>query len=717
MRSRIFFVSAVLLLICTRAMACGPYWYYPEDYYMLRVYDKDAMRSLNQDADENCAAWRALTGGSATEGDIRQVVYKYSLGQLDGIMSERRSKNSFVRYIASGNDSEIADFLILAKTCETVRFEMNDPWYYPSKDDPAIAALEDVIVRSLAYSGKRLEDRYVLQAVRAMFTLRRFSQIDSLWNARESHMKEGVVKRMTRGYVAGAAYNLGEKEKALAYYVENNDLESLQACYPQFRTDVSILDFAAGKCPDSPEIPSMLQSAVLDIESTMHTGHYYDYPDEEQHREMDGKIKTLLAVCDKAVLNSNKPGMWYYTAAFLCDLNGDTSKALTYLAKAEGNRKSTFISESVKVMRMYMDAKTCVYDQAYKHKLFSQIKWLDGKIQSCITPNVKKVTAEGYTMHIGMSYYYWNDMLRKILIGYVAPRMDKVDPVLSLRLRNMADNRLLGLVDRFSTDWYDGKWNSDPREYTMKEYRSGVTGGNMFDYSNYFFEALDTLDLKSVARYETSMGSGETEMDRYLDSRGFIDHDYVRELMGTRYIRERNYPAAVRYLSGVSSSYETRLNVYQYFRREPFSYENREVPNTISSYKLTFAKEMAALEKKMKSSDPDVRGEAMVKYGTGLRSSFNYCWALTQYHLNDEDEWLKADYVTKANDDAERYLTNGCIIIKNPEMAAQAYVSLCRFRAAVERFPDTKVAAQVMSQCDKLVDYKNRPWRQNDDGL
>ena len=43
---------------------------------------------------------------------------------------------------------------------------------------------------------------------------------------------------------------------------------------------------------------------------------------------------------------------------------------------------------------------------------------------------------------------------------------------------------------------------------------------------------------------------------------------------------------------------------------------------------------------------------------------------------------------------------------KDAEKAAQAYVALCRFRTAVERYPETRTAAMVVSQCDKLVDHK-----------
>lgn len=716
MRLRIFFVSA-LLLAGVRALACGPYWYYPEDYFMFRVYDKEMMRSLDTDRNANCAAWRTLAGGKAYDEDIRQVVYKYSLDQLNGILKGTRSKNSFARYIATSRDSEIADFLVLAKTCELSRSEMNDPWYYPSKDDPTIASLEDVIDRSLSYSGERLEDRYVLQAIRAMFSLERFGQIDSLWMARESHLKEGVIKNMARGYVAGAAYNLGQKDKALNYYMENEDLMSLRTYYPQFGSDMDILGYAAQNCPDNPEVSSFLQDVGSRYERE-YNEEQYSYSREEKYKDIDGwvkdagegmskEIREYIQICLKGARNAKEPGMWYYAASFLYDCLGDGGKAMDYIAKAEQSRKSQFIDESVKVLRMYLDAKYLAYDTAYEARLFEQIKWLDGKIASCITPNVKTITSEGYDLHLGFSYYYWNDMLRKVLIGYAAPKMDKINPVLSLRLRNMADNRILNLVDCYSTEYYDGKWHwNEPKIMTMKEYRADTGMENMFDYSNYFFDAMDSLELKAVIRYEKSMGNGVTEMDRYLDSRGYVSHDYVRELIGTRYLRERNYSEALKYLSDVSGSYENTTNVHWYFNREPFSYGPVKGKELKRQYKLTFAKEMVSLEARMKSDNPDTRGAAMVRYGLGLRSSFDNCWALTQYHLNCEDVWQEEPYRIKALEDAEDYIKSGLRTIKDPETAALNYSEVCLWQSVLEKFPGTKVAQEIRTQCDKLVDYR-----------
>ena len=268
MKLNVFFASAALsLTVSVPAFSCGPYWNLPKDYRMFRTYDKDAKSTSDQE--ENCLAWQTLCSPDVRTSDISEVVYSYDLDQIRGLLRDRKSSNSFVKHIASARDREIADFLVLAKTCETARAEMNDPWYYPSKEDPVKATLQEVIEKSTSYKGERLEDRYVLQAVRAMFSLGRYTQIDSLWNARKSRIKDGVIKRMTLGYVAGAAYHSGKEDKALEYYKHAGDLRSLYHHFSRFSNYAELVDFAATNCPDSKDIPELLQAVLGGNDSSL----------------------------------------------------------------------------------------------------------------------------------------------------------------------------------------------------------------------------------------------------------------------------------------------------------------------------------------------------------------------------------------------------------------------------------------------------------------
>lgn len=140
-------------------------------------------------------------------------------------------------------------------------------------------------------------------------------------------------------------------------------------------------------------------------------------------------------------------------------------------------------------------------------------------------------------------------------------------------------------------------------------------------------------------------------------------------------------------------------------RRDPFEY-NGEKGEIQDGYKLSFAREMASLEKKMKSTDPDVRGLAMVKFGTGLRSSFTNCWALTQYHKNYEDPWIEDSNTTSALKRAEDLIKEGLRTIQNPEKAAEAYFSQAFYITAAEKFSKTKYMEEKFNQCPGLKEYK-----------
>ena len=130
-----FLISAVLLFTCVDAFCCLPIMYEPKEYYMYRVYDKnnpaDKVRK-----EENCRAYRELTSQDIALSDIESVVYGYTLEQIKGLPGAKDSRNAFARYIATTGDTEIVDFLVVAKTCENARGWMNDPWP-PKKSTPA----------------------------------------------------------------------------------------------------------------------------------------------------------------------------------------------------------------------------------------------------------------------------------------------------------------------------------------------------------------------------------------------------------------------------------------------------------------------------------------------------------------------------------------------------------------------------------------------------
>lgn len=128
----------------------------------------------------------------------------------------------------------------------------------------------------------------------------------------------------------------------------------------------------------------------------------------------------------------------------------------------------------------------------------------------------------------------------------------------------------------------------------LKEYRTS-DDYNSIDYrSDFFMMMKDAVSIGELIAYVNNTQTGQsTIFDKYLNERGFIDKDYFYDIIGTRYLSELNYDRAVKYLSKVSSSYQSHLNTEAYMYRDPFSIPDAALSNH-DNYKLTFAKELNA---------------------------------------------------------------------------------------------------------------------------
>ena len=682
-------------------MACGPDTYYPYGYKMYRVYDAEADQQPDQ-ITENCRLWQQLTSSEIPLSDIRQVVYKYTLDQMNYLRSAD-SNNAFASWIMEHNDQEIFDFLVLAKKCERTRSEMNDPWYYPSKKDANYLSLGEIEQKAKAYNGKRLKDRYVLQAIRAMFSAKRYQEIVDYWREVESSLPDGVIKNMTCGYVRGAYARLDRLDEALDYFTAEGDLNSIIFC---LREKGEIKDFADElECinryaPDSQQIPSILQNMIEDMEPWGNWDYSYEYRRDtslvaDQRYASDiANFNKLYNLANKMTVHpSSDKAVWHYTAAFLADLDARSVEAWQHIQKASQYQASDYLKASIRVMKMYLDAKVSTYDAAYESRLLADLKWLDGKIKNNIGPEVGEIISgwECYKIRNNISCYYWNDMLRRILLAEICPRMNERGMTSSaLGLANMADNRLFML-----SDLVDGK--------TMKEHRSGKEN-NYFDYRGDFFNMMDECEAEDLIAYIKRTESPKSSLDIFLKERGFIDMDYMYDILGTKYIRHTDYSNAIKYLSKVSSIYQKRLNTNAYMGRDPFSIEKKRF-EVKPQYKLEFAKEMLRLEQAIDSaSDPSLKGMDMIRYATGMHNSYTFCWSLSRY----EDSWdRQKKYVEdqEFNSRIEKMYNEALSMIENDELAAIALVKLCQWKTAVQKYPDTYASRYVEVSCDNLCNY------------
>ena len=146
--------SLLTVVSVNDVLACWAPWELPVDYYMYRVDEVEFYKQSERDQEfnlsamENCREWQRITSADISEQDIYQVVYKMSLKELESLRGKWWvwSDNKFEKWIHK--DTEILDFLILAKNNEAIRSQIHSKWYYPTmKIGGASIPIEEVAER------------------------------------------------------------------------------------------------------------------------------------------------------------------------------------------------------------------------------------------------------------------------------------------------------------------------------------------------------------------------------------------------------------------------------------------------------------------------------------------------------------------------------------------------------------------------------------------
>lgn len=701
------------------AAACWYGAYSPGAYYMYRVCDlsptplSDTNKVSNPGANRNCQEWQRLTSSSIPLEDIYNVVYTMSLEDYEAMYSDKDKtyQNKFAEWITK-QDTTILDFLLLAKTNEHIRAQHNSRWYYPSMKTGTRMTIEEVVAKSLSVEDNRLRDRYLLQAVRALFTMGKFQECIDLWESEISLLpQDNLMRQLSHPYIAGAEFNVNRTHKAIEYFAQLGDIPSIQYCAKHSGDSLSAIDALELVCqyaPNSDHISTTLQTHIRRLEPK---GGGYDT------LKITDDFNRLYSLSIKMGRDrrSENPAMWFYTAAFLADLKGEVINASYLLSLAEKSKSSEFIDESITVFRIYLDAKLKPYNTTYEELLYEQLVWLDSKIVNNIDDYVIEQTASESKLFRGESYYYWNDMMRRIVLSEVCPRMIKAGKTTrALQLANMADNYLYNIVDQKKYNAYvlgeDGKYNTITTTYTNTEYRYS-NYDNSFDYCNYFFEMIDSVGVNQAIKYVQNVQKPKSDFDRFLNERGYTGSDYLNDILGTQCLRNLRYAEAVKYLGLVSKDYSRHLNVYMTY--DPFCVERKKITPKVD-FRYDFACEMLSLQQAIDTiTDPNEKARLITKYATGIRNSFGDCWALTQYYKGDTFEyqicekrkWEKAEITLAAMDKSTQLISLAAEIATDDELAADIHYQFCNFGFVATRYPDTQKGRLVRGHCDNLPDY------------
>lgn len=694
MRSMRYLLAISLLLLPILANACWHPWTLYNNTTLFRL---DATEGEKRNVREtNCHHWQNLTSREIPLDDIEYVVYTMPLEEYEAFCATEKymGNNAFAQWIKR-NDSDIVEFLLLAKRNEEIRFRYISKWYYPTMKVGGPASLEEIIDAALASDSERLRDRYLLQAVRAMTTLKRYDECLELWNREISLLPEdNFMRRLCREYIAGAYYHTGDVDKAMMMFASYGDTGSMR--YIANKEDMElttydIIRYSYRSGAPFSKYAGYIRDMIVDAET---------FPNVYNMGDKPVVTDEIISVRNLAIEAGNNPrcrdrAEWLYIAAYIYTQQGYYTTAKSYVAKAEAAPASDMMKESIEVLKVYLDALTSTYNAAYEARLFEQLKWFDEHLQC-------ELKHKGFKS----SYYsgefskcYWYSSLVRIFSYTVAYRyFDEGNPARALQLMNFADYLPYKYVPYIN--YYVQYWIN---EGNLDRYRNERGVFNYIDYSTCFFVKLNEQTPDAAIAYVERALNPVTELDSYLNAASYTSSDFLYDVVGTLCLRHMRYQEAEYYLSLVNINYEYKLNVS--LNRDPFDAQQHE-RYVMRDFRYSFASTMASLERGIESTtDPNRRAQLMLKYGIGMGNSVNGCWQLTRYGRGYDYPWEDEPITLATRMKAINCINEAMMLFTDDELLADAHYALGHLRTVVECFGDTERAYFVRRHCDYIIDY------------
>ena len=721
MKSIRYIAISLLLLVTVGTHACGPYLGEAGEVLLYRIMPIDETDYFNYDTtwssdfylqqglpanyeEEMTELWKLQTSKAIQSDDIKFVVFKAEVNYLQDIRKGKYDKNCFAKWLGTNRRYDIIDYLILAKQCEDAVFSMEDPWYYGVDGDKQSQILEDIVAKCKSYKKGPLLSRYTLQLMRALFAQRKYRECVNIWSKRKNRLADDVVRKFAELRAAGAMCKIGNKQDALKIYAKYGDISSIRTLNDGYIDNE--LEYVYNLQPNSPYLIGELQKWLIHFGSdwAMNSGWKLDVYDK--------RISDIIKVAKRAVKsrNTKNKAMWYYTLAALHDVKGQTCKAITYLNQGDKCTKSPFLKDSYRVLRMWLEAQTAVYDASYEKKLFADLKWLVAKIENnvsqnfyqkmdCPDRNLKEcfvvVRNDTLTYSPNMGYidypntFYWNDAMRRILLREVCPRMHKAKKyVREVQLANVAENLLIQINN----------------------------------YSNEMFQIMDRQSYLQTREYCNRIYHPKDDFDVFLNSKGNVKKYYWYDILATKCMREQRYAKAMVYLKQIPLHFQKEMDVFDYMDKDPFSYDMKtftSMPALSANYKLHFAERMACYQQMMHHHrNPNKRADAKLMYAIGLRNSVHRCWFLTRHSSNWDNSYVM-DCMPKIAYDTdstvyrcERYMKLSDKLINqaiatytDKERAARQLQKLLYFRRILDKYGETETARDIRLHCDRWKDY------------
>jgi len=515
----------------------------------------------------------------------------------------------------------------LEKYLRCVSIAKPDSWNYPTKEEKAANRQRLNAIRTYA-QGKlntRLRSQFALLLMRCNMMLARHQDNVSFWQQTAQKLQNSVYRDMMKNIYAGALLNTGQRDKAIALFVEMGDTESLITYYYKKRSCQAITQ-EYQRNPNSPALPFLVQDFVNNAQEAQDARDEYNYwPGKLFIRDIrQAESRQMRQLCQQVVRQgkTKEPALWQSAKAWLEFLDGDTAMARATIDRAVTMAGSDRICDNARALRLYITAANNAKGNIDNY-LAQELQWLEQKAE------------EEKTLDPTFGNHY-TEVLHRLVYAVLEPRYQRLGQTEVATAIVAAENEMhqlrvyddLAGARSLSGSDEDFKWNPD--------------------YNDRLFRRLDTMRIDRLQRYigYISQKNAQSPLQQWLNTHLRHDDSFFTELLGTKYLRLAKWQEAKRYLERVPIRFVDTQNITPYLLQrsvasEPWltsqsKREEQTMPGKLKAKdnpKLEFAREMALLEAGYQLLSNEERQKRA--YDLAVRyfqaSYLGECWSLTRY--------------------------------------------------------------------------------------
>jgi len=601
---------------------------YTPFYYQswLKYYDDwyDAPKANIPDA--NIGEWRAYTSTTIPLADIDSFVYAFSYQDLKTLYAhiEKGSvlntdkavaNNGFTKWFVTAKDLEALGYLMYAKQCEPLVNTAGD-WDAPERDTVKMGKLiRNGLQLQKAAKKDFIRDRYNYQVIRLAFYAGNPSLALELYNtlAAASNTGNSEIQARTLALKGGALFRLQRKpEAAYCYALAFDKSDHIKT------TSFQSFDWCVGK-DASPVLKLCKTPHEKAVVWVMNGLHHYDQglPSMQAAYQADPSVAGLDVVMTREInkteeryqarvlsgdRNLTASSYWFNDYAYY--YNGDEGKA-----DEEKNKNIKYLS-SLNSFAQKIIADNKRTDKAFWQLSASYICFMQRDLAGC-----RKMLAAAKNGKLSNREQDLADVLDVI---YTIRESKQVTPAIEAQLlpqlkamkKRSNQKAFRDVMNTILTTAYLQQGDSVRAIYTLAR-GMGYADHSYLDLPGSLLENISITRLQDARSF--LQRSAKTDFERWLiDSVGYTTAS-LTELEGTKYLRRFEFEKAAASFSGLGDSADLP---------DPFiahisdKYELDPIDTKMLYSKLTYARKMAGLQKKINAAPNDA--QALFQYATGL---------------------------------------------------------------------------------------------------